>query len=1276
MKTSFLFAASLLTTAVAFATQTLDEDFGADGLRISADSRSWTAEGLVGDNQGSIFFDIVFPDKDEAPKGQRTLVHLRTNGRLTLAFNAYSNDSIQLELTDQTKTYRYTSPENWIVRGKTYSLGVTWDGEAVRFYVNGVACQSGAQPLPLRKKDVTKLNLGPYKDGFRGLRSWSDQTTVRRLRVWNEARSPEEVAKEAGLAFRPALVSDPLRLVIPELPTGVTAPVIDGHLDEPMWSQAGFVPQIVHGNFVGRSGQLPPHFYRFAYDKDNLYVGLMTHFPGGFTCVPGVERTSSMEPEPWGAESWEFFLEIGKHIFRFGGNYIGGTIESRYPDLGAKWNGEWKYAFSKAMNIDDSVVWQGELAIPWKSLGVDGPVEGETRFNCCRSWTLPTCGTYSSLNEKGRGYTLDCEGTPRCSFGRSAAYRLVKRTDPAQGDYTEEFEISGGVAGGKIVYEADLVTRDGSLGAMRLTRTESTLKPAEIVKGSFTGVTSVPGYDAIRHTLTQNGEVVMRQVVPYDLDKRIFDVVTLYLQEKVRVTFRKPFSGTFVAVGPDGKTVFTKPSDGTLFEFAFPRQNAAGEYAFRLMKEDGSVAGEVKSEYPGIGEWEKQDKHLDWVLPPYKPMVTTKTTDGFASTLAMRTYTWAKSFLPVSLVSLDEELLAEPVEILLGDKPLACTATTLGATSKTRAEFVARGPEAENVGWLEYDGVEYNRLTVTPKAGGQTLKLRYRLKPGFDKYMNASAGGQWGAKRTEKIADGKSIVSAFPILWTGNEEKGLCFFYQSRSNWTASGKDCYTFEKGPDGFAVTVFVAKALKAGEPYTIEFGFVGSPARPLAKNYPYNTAGLSTTGPLNRPDRRPTTDVGLMDCDNPKLKCKDLGSFFGDLDEPDFKMQIRRHEWTLAHHADGTGIRPVPYTCARFLSNLYPEVRAFLPEWTFKPEFALDYTHTGHYLYECCPASSATEFFIWKYKTLLKRLPQIRGIYLDFGLVHECSNKEHGCHESMAILGQREFYRRLCVAQIEAGIEDPIVFIHSTDCVQLPAMTFVSHLFNGENIRQESSTLLHNKKDILDTFGIERFASELSTLPWGMTNAAYFPYDTLSKANGGDEETDAYSFRVGLASMGACLVHNTIQSLHRNHVGLFDKLIRVFDGFGVGAEGTKFIGYWRNPVKVVQGNGVYVSCHTDGKKVLAVISHIDKAHEDQDVEIELDPAVLGLTGALTTATDMFTVSDPDYQWLIDRKVQRKVHRSPLKLGEYGTKLLSFDGKILRYHLPYHKFGLVELK
>jgi len=59
------------------------------------------------------------------------------------------------------------------------------------------------------------------------------------------------------------------------------------------------------------------------------------------------------------------------------------------------------------------------------------------------------------------------------------------------------------------------------------------------------------------------------------------------------------------------------------------------------------------------------------------------------------------------------------------------------------------------------------------------------------------------------------------------------------------------------------------------------------------------------------------------------------------------------------------------------------------------------------------------------------------------------------------------------------------------------------------------------------------------------------------------------------------------------------------------------------------------------------------------------------------MMTADDPDYAWLAKRKVEKgkDISKSPIGLGDFGTKVLSFDGRTLRLHLPYHRFALVEL-
>ena len=58
--------------------------------------------------------------------------------------------------------------------------------------------------------------------------------------------------------------------------------------------------------------------------------------------------------------------------------------------------------------------------------------------------------------------------------------------------------------------------------------------------------------------------------------------------------------------------------------------------------------------------------------------------------------------------------------------------------------------------------------------------------------------------------------------------------------------------------------------------------------------------------------------------------------------------------------------------------------------------------------------------------------------------------------------------------------------------------------------------------------------------------------------------------------------------------------------------------------------------------------------------------------------TANDPDYAWLAKRKAEKgkDIAKSPIGLGDFGTKVLGFDGRTLRLRLPHHRFAMVELK
>jgi hypothetical protein len=313
------------------------------------------------------------------------------------------------------------------------------------------------------------------------------------------------------------------------------------------------------------------------------------------------------------------------------------------------------------------------------------------------------------------------------------------------------------------------------------------------------------------------------------------------------------------------------------------------------------------------------------------------------------------------------------------------------------------------------------------------------------------------------------------------------------------------------------------------------------------------------------------------------------------------------------------------------------------------------------------------------MLGRYPELRGIYFDFGIVSTCSNLTHGCDNRLPLLGLRDFYRKICLAQLDAGIEKPLVVLHNTDAVQIPGFTFATHLFNGEQLRQHSSTMLHNGRDILDNYDETMFACELSSLPFGITNSDYHAQDNLlPEFGGGKEDPELYKFRLTLAMLAGALPHNTIPSSSRLHFGLYDKLVRIYDEFNVSK--AKFTGYWHQPAEVLEGKNVFVSVyrHATEPRVLAVISHIGKEHIKQKVKIRFSPGATGLA-SIKSAVEAFTKDDPDYSYLKHELITPFGHtpdRAPLKLGDFGVKVLDWNGIELKLELDFHKVALVELR
>ncbi len=1291
---SFLFLT--MSFASLWAVQTLDLDFSRDrsavvasvahtpgagrvqdgALLVGAEGFSLPALPLLGQNEGTILFRARFEEPREPRNTMRTLVTLRTASRLYAGYYFFGDKRWAFVFSDQDKTFRMEMTD-LLEPGRAYDLGFSWDGQWLRLFQDGKILAETEQPLPVDK--LTQIHIGPYADGWIGTNPWCDDTRLETLKVFNTALTPQEVAKFAGVEFQPLAKTHPQRLSVPPLSAGVSAPVNDGLLSEEAWKHAASVPRLIQGNYPQESGSLPDHHFWLTYDQENLYVAFDTHFPPHQPFVEGNLRTPESEPEVWGSESVEVYLQTDA-VYRFAGNIAGGYCEGRGMDTA--WNGAWTYNVSRSMKIDDSYVWQGEMTIPWKTVGLDGPPAGDLRINCCRSWKLPDFGQHSSLDVTGEGYAVDA--MVPVSFGPAPILQIPLQGNPNNGDFQQEYLVES-AQGGKVTYDLSLAKLDGSALPLSILHRSWNLKPGENVSDKASTTIGQAEYDCLMYTLDQDGQVATRFLIPFRLDETLFTITPLYLQGKIRVTlkdailnhkFGKDFRGRLVLKNAAGEELSAIASDSVPVELPFDRAWAAGNYQIVLEDGEGNALASENAEYPGIGEWESQVFPEDVIIPPFDPMTSQAEEGRLACQVSLREYQWDNRALPTQFVSQGVPLLSSPVELLLDGHAAAADEFRTGLQKPHRVEFTAAGRGYRNDGWLEYDGVQWNRMTVSPDAGA--VAIRFTMPAEQAKYLHgATTGGVWGAKATLALPEGTTTVRYYSSIWIGDEERGLCFFSENRNGWTADARDALVVEKSGDVATVTFRICSDARRNAPLEIGIGFLATPIRPFAKNYPYDTFNWSYASPMNRDVPIPAQDVEIIDQPYGVYR-GDLGSFFADTNDRDGNSCAESYRIAFERQTNGHHVRPVPYLCGRYLSAKYPEMRAFKAEWSFRPELAQDYDNTGHFIYDCCPASPASAFFAHKVRTLLTRFPEMKGLYFDFGNAPECSNGEHGCHGGQPLLAQREFYRRMCLVQMECGIESPVIVLHNTDCDLLPTYTFASHLFNGEHIRQDSSPLLHNKKTILDTYGIEMFASELSSLPFGITNSVYFPVDTLRPENGGDEETDDYQFRLGKAEHAATLIHNTVMSPMRNHYGMFDKIMRAFANFGVGQPDEHFVGYWKNAVRVEGAKDIYVSCHVRGDKVLAVVGHVGKSHDDQTFDVVFDWNALGVANPPFEAKDCMTAPDPEYQELQERQAKFGVppERAPLRLGDFGSQIHSFQGNTLHLSLEHHSFAIIELR
>ena len=1252
---------------------------GGKAMSFGSKVYRFPAKELVSET-GTLVLDFAVDEMKLSASPARTLMMLRSNSRLMIGISTYRNNPIvQFVFTDQTHKFNFNTGKI-LKPGEAHQAILSWNGDKVFCYLDGKLVKEAPQPVALNKDRLTYLNIGPHADQWYKTMPWDDDTMVQRLRAYDYALSAEEIQALNGKAAPEINLRYPRILTAPKRQGEI---VIDAKLDEAAWKNAGSPVSLSALRDLGYTWRLPPHHIKFTWDEKNLYLAVDALFPQGT-----ILRKGKGPNDPGGVyqdESFELLLTHEGNTYYFGGSVGGGKATIKNKD--GSYEPKWEYASHIGVRIDDRILWQGEVVIPWQAIELQAPPK-ELKMNLARGWHSSTVSVSTDLaNQKEKGYWADEAHNFTLRFVDSAPVLSMEQgNDIAYGEISQAFSL---YSSRDTEAELSVIQENvsGLLEPQVLFSRKVQLKSNKPERLDVEGTICSEQANRLVYELKdgKTGQVVLRQDLPlllqmeyltvaprFTVAKLLVNVKTSVLQKK----FGADFKGSLVVSGPGGKQVSsTHLSAEQPQSLPFSKDNAPGKYKVDLQDATGKLISSVSVDFPGFGEWSKMEFDLRRIIPPYKPMVVKNEKGGLEVMPVGRSYQWrANGLMPEQIVSRGNKLFSKPASLVIGNESARLSLTS-GSAKPHRVEFAANGSssayEIASQSWIEYDGVQYNTVKIKAKQKLGAVELRFSMPRDEAKYLHTSSCG-WGNKITMELPDGDFACKYFPVVFLGNETEGLCFFAESSRTWLSKDPKPLHFTSNDMETVFTVRLADGLKAGQELEFEYGLLASPVKPLPKNYPLNTLGWYHIFPMNRPGRRPTVYCGMATW--PKV----LSDMFCDLpSETDNKTAFYRED---VKRALAFGIKPYPYN-PHYVTDEYPEVRAFMDEWQIMPQNTWSGTRDGkpHSLHLLCPASGGGDFYLMKVKHLLQKVP-FHGMNFDFGIIPVCMNTLHGCHERTPLLAYRNLFRRLALLLIDSGVEDYIITVHNTDSVQLPSYTFVSHLDNGEHIRQQSSTLMHNGKDILDTYKLPMWACELSSLPFGITNPPYQAQDVLQTIyGGGKEDPELYKLRITRAMMAGPLVHNTIPRLNRCHFGVFDKLVRIYDAFNVPE--CEFIGYWDKSkvAEVVSGKEVYVSLYKprSGNKVLAVISHLGNERLVQDVEIRFNPKSIGMQN-FKTAFEHIDKDDPEYQQLyeIRNKYSVPLERAPLKWVPAGVKVLSFKDNVLKLHIPYHTFAIVELQ
>ena len=222
--------------------------------------------------------------------------------------------------------------------------------------------------------------------------------------------------------------------------------------------------------------------------------------------------------------------------------------------------------------------------------------------------------------------------------------------------------------------------------------------------------------------------------------------------------------------------------------------------------------------------------------------------EGSDLSVWQRKYSFGGSGLLDQVNVKNENLLRKSVNLTLNGEELKLGNCKVTKQQKGRIEFTKTASNAEVKGAFEYDGMVHLRVTLTPGKKVEELTLRMPMTREASEFINFVGatdriGGDYGVSspmitNTYKLSTKPGVVWSKRFgthVWLGSTRSGLQFFVGSEQYYyPRTRSDLFEVVRNADGSAdfLVKMIIKPLpdNAPEKFTIEFGFIATPVKPL--------------------------------------------------------------------------------------------------------------------------------------------------------------------------------------------------------------------------------------------------------------------------------------------------------------------------------------------------------------------------------------------------------------------------------------------------------------